>query len=111
MQILIVTPEAARWTAFGEGLRAAGLSCSFAGAPDDLKAESLKADRPLLVLWDEPYTGDALRAAGIGVIRNISLLHMLSPDSSSLPAHPLGHPASESLSAQISRHPQKAPLK
>lgn len=68
MQILIVTPEAARWTAFGEGLRAAGLSCSFAGAPDDLKAESLKADRPLLVLWDEPYTGDALRAAGIGVI-------------------------------------------
>ena len=33
-----------------------------------LKAESLKADRPLLVLWDEPYTGDALRAAGIGVI-------------------------------------------
>ena len=32
------------------------------------KAESLKADRPLLVLWDEPYTGDALRAAGIGVI-------------------------------------------
>lgn len=59
MQILIVTPEAARWTAFGEGLRAAGLSCSFAGAPDDLKAESLKADRPLLVLWDEPYTGDA----------------------------------------------------
>ena len=41
---------------------------SFAGAPDDLKAESLKADRPLLVLWDEPYTGDALRAAGIGVI-------------------------------------------
>ena len=52
MQILIVTPEAARWTAFGEGLRAAGLSCSFAGAPDDLKAESLKADRPLLVLWD-----------------------------------------------------------
>lgn len=46
MQILIVTPEAARWTAFGEGLRAAGLSCSFAGAPDDLKAESLKADRP-----------------------------------------------------------------
>lgn len=27
-----------------------------------------KADRPLLVLWDEPYTGDALRAAGIGVI-------------------------------------------
>ena len=27
MQILIVTPEAARWTAFGEGLRAAGLSC------------------------------------------------------------------------------------
>ncbi|MDQ9726313.1 hypothetical protein RFX65_19505, partial [Acinetobacter baumannii] len=31
-------------------------------------AESLKADRPLLVLWDEPYTGDALRAAGIGVI-------------------------------------------
>ena len=63
MQILIVTPEAARWTAFGEGLRAAGLSCSFAGAPDDLKAESLKADRPLLVLWDEPYTGDALRAA------------------------------------------------
>ena len=68
MQILIVTPEAARWTAFGEGLRAAGLSCSFAGAPDDLKAESLKADRPLLVLWDEPYTGDALRAVGIGVI-------------------------------------------
>ena len=63
MQILIVTPEATRWTTFGEGLRAAGLSCSFAGAPDDLKAESLKADRPLLVLWDEPYTGDALRAA------------------------------------------------
>lgn len=68
MQILIVTPEAVRWTAFGEGLRAAGLSCNFAGAPDDLKAESLKADRPLLVLWDEPYTGEGLRAAGIGVI-------------------------------------------
>lgn len=68
MQILIVTPEIARWTTFAEGLRTVGLSCSFAGAPDDLKAESLKIDRPLLVLWDEPYTSEGLRAASIAVI-------------------------------------------
>ena len=68
MQILIVTPEAARWTAFGEGLKAAGLSCAFAEAPDALKPEALKTVRPLLVLWDEPYTGEELRAAAIGII-------------------------------------------
>lgn len=33
MQILIVTPEAARWTAFGEGLRAAQASPVASQAP------------------------------------------------------------------------------
>lgn len=68
MQILIVTPEAARWTAFGEGLRAAGLSCSFAGAPDDLKAESAQGRPPPARPLGRALHGDALRAAGIGVI-------------------------------------------
>ena len=78
MQILIVTPEAARWTAFGEGLRAAGLSCSFAGAPDDLKAESLgviMADARInqSACTDEGHETFHEKVEGLGFLPNVPL--------------------------------------
>ncbi len=75
MQILIVTPEPAHWTAFSAGLETAGLSPAFAKAPEDVTSQALKMDRPLLVLWDAPYTGEGLRAAGIAVIMTDARIH------------------------------------
>lgn len=75
MQILIVTPEPARWTAFAAGLETAGLSSAFTNAPEDVTSQALKIDRPLLVLWDDPYTAEGLRAAGIAVIMADARIH------------------------------------
>lgn len=60
MDMLIVTPDAARWSTFADSMTTAGHSTRYAASIDEA-LEAAKAGKPALVLWDVIDSDESLR--------------------------------------------------